>query len=170
MFYHRKTNQYINEGQPFQIDDTSYPSNWLNGLSLEEKIAFGLEEVTNSNEREDDRFYWVSENLNGNVRNYVNTPKDLTDVKTNAIAQTNNIAYTLLFPTDWMVVKAFETSTKVPTSWNTWRAEVRTTATNVVSMIEAAPDVSIVAGVMGNINWPKDPDTVALEAAQAAGK
>ena len=161
MFYSSTDGQYIQEGQSFVIGGISYPAQWLNQSTAEQKSAIGLEEVIATNSPASDVYYWVSTDLNGPVLTYVNTPKDLTDVKTNAIAQTNNTAYTLLFPTDWMVVKAFETSTKVPTSWNTWRAEVRTTATNVVSMIEAAPDVAIVEGVMSNINWPKDPDQVA---------
>ena len=161
MFYSSTDGQYIQEGQSFIIDGVTYPPQWLNQSTAEQKAAIGLEEVIATNSPANDQYYWVSTDLNGPVLTYVNTPKDLTDVKTNAIAQTNNIAYTRLFPTDWMVVKAFETSTKVPTAWNTWRAEVRTTATGVVSMIEAAPDVAIVEGIMANINWPKDPDQVA---------
>ena len=161
MFYNEQYNQYVNEGQAFTLGDVFYPANWLNLSSPEEKTEAGLQEVIATNSPANQQYYWVSQELNGATLTYVNTPKDLTDVKTDAINQVNNAAYSILFPTDWMVVKAFETSTKVPTAWNTWRADVRTTATNVVSMIEAAPDVAIVEGVMSNINWPKDPDQVA---------
>ena len=157
MFYHRKTNQYINEGQPFQIDDTSYPSNWLNGLSLEEKIAFGLEEVTNSNEREDDRFYWVSENLNGNVRSYVNTPKDLDMLKKEWINQIQQAAYSTLLPSDWMIVKAMETQTAIPDAWKTYRTEVRLVCNNAVESINSASNVPALQNAI-KIEWPKSPD------------
>jgi hypothetical protein len=82
-------------------------------------------------------------------------------VKTNAIQQVNSTAYSLLLPTDWMVVKAVETSTAIPTAWNTWRQSIRTTAASAVSSIEAAVDVAAVAAI--NIVWPKDPDQIAAE-------
>ncbi len=164
MWYAQSENKYIQDGTQFELDGITYPAQWLAQATLEQKEAIGLQEVVVTNSPANQAYYWVSEDLDGATLTYVNTPKDLTDVKTNAIAQTNTTAYSLLFPTDWMVVKATETSTKVPTSWNTWRAEVRATATTVVSMIEAAPDVGVVESVMANIAWPKDPDQVAAEA------
>lgn len=163
MFYSQQYNQYIVEGTPFVLGDIQYPANWLNLSSPEEKAEAGLVEVVATNSPADQAYYWVSEELNGAELTYINTPKDLVDVKTNATAQVNNTAYSLLFPTDWMVVKATETSTKVAPSWNTWRQSIRDCAATATSMIEGALDVDTVAGVMSNINWPKDPNQVALE-------
>ena len=163
MFYSSTDGQYIQEGQQFVIDGVTYPPQWLNQSTAEEKAAIGLEEVVATNQPANDQYYWVSTELNGPTLTYVNTPKDLTEVKTNAIAQVNSTAYSLLFPTDWMVVKAFETSTKVPTAWNNWRAEIRTQATGYVSQVEAANDVDAVATIMGALVWAKDPDQVAAE-------
>jgi len=78
MFYREQSNQYISEGTSFSIDGTSYPSNWLNLTSPEEKAALGLVEVTDANSPEDGRFYWVSDTLVGAVRTYLNTQRTWT--------------------------------------------------------------------------------------------
>ena len=160
MFYCAKENKYIQDGCSFEIDSIQYPPQWLNQATAEQKAAIGLEEVVATNSPANQQYYWVSEDLDGPTLTYINTPKDLTDVKTNAIAQINQTAYTILFPTDWMVVKAMETSTQVPADWNTWRASVRTTADEAITAIEAAQDVDAVADVMANLVWPHDPDYV----------
>ena len=155
MFYRAESNQYINEGMAFTIDGVQYPQNWLNLSTPEEKVSIGLVEVIATNSPANPQYYWVSEELNGPVLTYVNTPKDLDECKNNAITQTNQTAYSLLFPTDWMVVKAFETSTPIPADWNTWRAEVRTTANDARDQIAAATNVDELAAMQ--INWPVQP-------------
>jgi hypothetical protein len=157
MFYRQASNQYITEGQSFEIAGTSYPANWLNCSTPEEKTALGLVEVTDSNSPEDDRFYWVSAALNGAVRTYTNTPKDLAALKTQWTAQIRASAYSMLLPSDWMVVKAMETQTTVPTEWNTYRAAVRTACANAVTAVNAATDVPALQ-VAVQVVWPKDPD------------
>ena len=131
----------LTEGQPFEIDGTSYPANWLNCSTPQEKAALGLVEVTDSNQPEDDRFYWVSATLNGAVRIYTNTPKDLVALKTQWVIQTRQVAYSMLLPSDWMVVKASETQTAIPDVWKTYRAAVRTACNDAVTAINAVADV-----------------------------
>jgi hypothetical protein len=157
MFYRAASNQYINEGQPFEIDGTQYPQNWLNLSTPEEKAALGLQEVTDANAPEDDRFYWVSSELNGAVRTYTNTPKDLAGLKTQWVTSTNAAAYSLLLPSDWMIVKATETGTPAPTDWLAYRAAVRTTAGNAIAAINAAADVPALQGAIV-VEWPHDPN------------
>lgn len=157
MFYRQASNQYIQEGQSFEIDGTSYPSNWLNCTTAEEKAALGLVEVTDSNQPEDDRFYWVSATLNGAVRTYTNTPKDLAGLKTQWTAQIRSWTYSILLQSDWMVVKATETQTSVPADWNTYRAAVRTACANAVTAILAATDVPTLQ-VAVQVTWPQNPD------------
>ena len=168
MWYSTTTDTYINEGQAFTLNGIQYPANWLNLSTPEQKAALGLEEVIATNQPYNPVYYWTGEILDKATLTYTGTPKDLTSVKTNAISTVNNIAYTTLFPSDWMVVKAFETSTTVPNAWNTWRASIRTTATSTVSAIEAAVDVNAVATIMSNIAWQPDPDTVAAQLAAEA--
>jgi len=167
MFYSTTDGQYINEGQAFTIGDVQYPNNWLNLSTPEEKLAIGLEEVIATNSPANDQYYWVSSTLDKASLTYTNTPKDLTTVKSNALSQVNNTAYTILQPSDWMVVKAFETSTPINPDWNTYRASVRATADQTRTAVTAAQDVDAVATIMGNINWAKSPSTLAAEAAQA---
>jgi hypothetical protein len=164
MFYYPPENLYINEGQAFTINDVQYPNNWLNLSTPEEKAAIGLEEVIATNSPASDVYYWVSIELDKASLTYVNTPKDLTTVKSNSLSQINNTAYTILQPSDWMVVKAFETSTPINPDWNTWRASIRATADSTRTAVTAASDVDAVATIMGNIQWAKSPSTVAAEA------
>ena len=59
-----------------QLLDVHYPANWLSLASPEDKAALGLQEVETVGTREDDRYFWVTEQLVGAVRTIVNTPKD----------------------------------------------------------------------------------------------
>ena len=157
MFYSTTDGQYIQEGTPFTINDVQYPANWLNLSTPEEKAAIGLEEVIATNSPANDAYYWVSTTLDKAELTYVNTPKDLADVKSTAVSQVRSTAYSLLLPTDWMVVKAFETSTPIPADWNTWRESIRTTAANAITAIETATDVEGVE-TAAQITWPNDPN------------
>ena len=162
MFYSSTDGQYIQENTPFTIDGVQYPANWLNLSTPEEKAALGLEEVVATNSPASDQYYWVSTELNGASLTYVNTPKDLTSVKDSAFSQVNATAYSILFPSDWMVVKAFETSTKINADWNTFRANVRATADTTRTAITGAADVDAVATIMGSIVWPTEPAPTAI--------
>jgi hypothetical protein len=160
MFYCAKENKYIVEQTPFTIDGTGYPADWLNHASAEDKATLGLVEVTYEGTREDDRFYWVTENRNGAVISYTNTPKDLDSLKTQWKAQINQNAYTKLLPSDWMVIKALETSTTVPADWTAYRVAVRTAAATAVAAIEAVADVPALQAAV-QVTWPNDPNFVA---------
>jgi len=160
MFYCTKENKYIVEQTPFTIDGTGYPADWLNHASVQDKKTLGLVEVTYEGTREDDRFYWVTENRNGSVISYTNSPKDLDPLKKQWLASTNQAAYSLLVQSDWMVVKAMETSTTVPADWSTYRAAVRSAAQAAVTAINAAADVPALQAAI-QVTWPHDPNYVA---------
>lgn len=160
MWYAQSENKYIQDGTQFELDGITYPAQWLAQATLEQKEAIGLQEVVATNSPANDQYYWVSTELNGASLTYVNTPKDLETVKANSVAQVNATAYSILLPSDWMVVKAMETSTPVAADWNTWRASIRTTAADAVTSIGAATDVDGVATVMASIVWPNDPNYV----------
>jgi hypothetical protein len=166
MFYSTTNGQYINEGQAFTIGGIQYPANWLNLSTPEEKLAIGLEEVIATNQPANDQYYWVSSTLDKATLTYTNTPKDLTTVKSNAFSQINATAYLILQPSDWMVVKATETSTPINPDWNTYRANVRATADQNRTAVTSASDVDAVANIMGSIVWPKSPNEIAAEIAQ----
>ena len=157
MFY-KAPNTYINEGTQFTIDGVTYPSNWLNQSTPEQKQALGLVEVTTVGELKDAKYYWIGEQLSGSVRTLTATPKDLADVQNQAIAQVNATAYSVLLPSDYMAGKAFETGTTVPTEWADWRESIRATARAAIADITTATDVDTIAAL--TITWPNDPDYV----------
>lgn len=158
MFYCTTTGQYIQEGTAFEINGVQYPANWLNLSTPQEKADIGLEEVIATNSPANDQYYWVSQELNGATLTYVNIPKDLDTCKANTVSQLRNTAYTILLPTDWMVVKSFETSTPIAPDWNTWRASIRTTCENAITAVNACTNVDELAQL--TVTWPKDPNEV----------
>ena len=106
----------------FKYNGFSYPANWLRLASAEEKAAVGITEVPDPIAY-DGRFYWDA-----------GLPKDLDDLKTEWDRRVNEIAYSLLSPSDWMVVRKQEIGTEIPAEWSTYRAAVRSAA--AVSEIE----------------------------------
>jgi hypothetical protein len=158
MFYREQSDQYITEGTSLAIDGTSYPSNWLNMTSPEDKAALGLVEVTDANAPEDDRFYWVSATLEGAVRTYLNTPKDLDMLKTNWAAQIRATAYSMLVPTDYIDSrKANDPAYTPPEDWIKWRASVRTAVSEAVVAINESTDIKTLQDAV-QVTWPTDPD------------
>ncbi len=156
--------QLVPEGTAFELDGVQYPANWCNLSTPEDKAAIGMVDVIYG-QAPSDTYYWVTQAapalVNGQVVvNYTSTPKDLNQTKANCKSQINTTAYTLLFPTDWMVVKATETSTPMDPAWNTWRQSIRTTAADYTAAITAAADMPALEAVMGNVTWPHDPDYV----------
>lgn len=158
MFYSTTTNTYIQEGTAFEINGVQYPQNWLNLSTPQEKAEIGLEEVIATNSPANQQYYWVSQELNGASLTYINNPKDLDTCKTNAVSQLKTTAYTMLLPTDWMVVKSVETSTPIPSDWNTWRASIRTTCENAITAVNACTNVDELAQL--TVTWPINPNKV----------
>lgn len=157
MFYRQASNQYIQENTNFEVQRTQYSASWLNNATPEQKAALGLVEVTDANRPEDDRFYWVTSALNGAVRTYTNTPKDLDALKKTWAASARQTAYSLLAPSDWMVTREIENQTAVPDAWKTYRAAVRTTCAAAITSINSAADIPALQAAI-QIVWPTDPD------------
>ena len=158
MFYHQQENKYVNENMEFTIGDVTYPPQWLNQTTLEQKQEIGLEEVTVVGEHKDPRYYWTGETLEGSILTITATPKDLADVQNQAISNVNQQAYTILLPSDYLAAKAWETNTTVPTAWAEWREVVRQTARAAIATITAATDVDTIASLV--VAWPNDPNYV----------
>ena len=137
-------------GQTIQYDrawthpDTGvqYPANWLRSTTLAEKQAVGLVEVITSPEAVyDQRFYWGVDNpkqLNDVTDEDGNTT---TGLKTLWKAKQDDIAASLLAPSDWRIIKAKETSTNIPSAWKTYRAAIRTACNTRQTEIDACSDV-----------------------------
>ena len=90
--------------------------------------------------------------------------KSVGDVKTpgirkNHISNINAQAASILQPTDWMVVRAAEGGTAVPSSITTKRAAVRTKANEMCTQITNAANVDALAAlyVYSNTGTESDP-------------
>jgi len=156
MFYRAESDQYIQEGVPFEIDGVQYPANWLNLSTPEEKAELGLQEVITVGERKDDRYYWVSEKLEGAELIITSTPKDFDTVKQLALDNLDHTAYTLFLPSDWMITRKAETGVDLKPEWSTYRDSIRLEVIVVRGQINAATTVDEIAAIVPN--WPVSPD------------
>ena len=127
-----------------------YPANWLRLTSAAEKQAVGLVEVTTSADQVyDQRFYWGVDNpkqLDDATDEDGNTT---TGLKTQWKNTQNEIAASLLAPSDWRVVKELEVNSSFsaaksayPAKWQTYRAAVRTACNTRQTEIDACADVA----------------------------
>jgi hypothetical protein len=158
--------QLIPDGSQFTIDGVEYPSNWVNLSTPEEKAAINMVDVVYGPSL-NDTYYWISQETpvyNAGTNqvdiNFTSIPKDLITLQANQVSATNSQAYAILLPSDWMVVKAIETSTTVDPKWNAWRQEIRDQAAQQVVKINACTDVAQLAALPA-VNWAHDPDYVA---------
>jgi len=152
----------IQQGVEFTINGITYPGNWLQTTTSGEQEAIGMYPVVYGPQA-NDQYYWVSplpavfEN-NQIVINYTDTPKDLVTVQSTSVNTVNSQAYSILLPSDWMVVRQVENNTPIEPAWNTWRQTIRDEAANAVTTITAATTVDQVAAVFP-VPWTPDPDT-----------
>ena len=141
---------------PFEANGTSYPSNWIRLATPEERAAIGITEVVEQ-PRLDDRFYWVSgPNLDGS---WTAIPKDLAGLKTTWTAQFKQTAYTMLLPSDWLIIRKQENNTDIPADWTSYREAVRTTTALTISDMEAATDIDAFIASVSSVQWPVSPDS-----------
>ena len=161
--------QFVQPDTPFTVGDKQYSAGFIRNATPEELKAAGVWNIVYGPQA-DQRFYWVGgpnyrvNEIDGVVEaTFTSTPKDLDQLKKQQKDQTNATAYSLLLPTDWMVIKALETQTTAPADWSAWRAAVRTTANDSRTAIDACTTVEELAAL--TTDWPKNPDQVAAEAA-----
>lgn len=138
---------------PFEHAGISYPNNWLRLASPDERAAIGITELPDY-PMPDDRFYWVSQNPDGT---WTAIPKDLDGLKTTWAAQMRQTAWSMLMPSDWMVVRKQEDGTAIPQEWTDYRAAVRTAAQTAVSNLEAAADIDAFIASVTSVQWPVSP-------------
>jgi hypothetical protein len=131
---------------PFIADDVQYPANWLRLTTLEEKNAIGITEMADAPVY-DDRFFWGPGN-----------PKDLDTLKATWITNVNQIAYSMLAQSDWMVTRKAETGTDIPADWATYRAQVRADCVANKALITGAADIDAFVSVATGLSWPNDPN------------
>src|SRR5210317_477477 len=83
---------------------------------------------------------------------YLPSDKEVGDVATRGLKylkkeMIDNQCANILASSDWMVVKATETSTTMDSGWKTWRASVRTKCNSMQTQIDNASDVDALAAL-----------------------
>ena len=158
------------------IGEVNYPSNIFMLWTSSELEAIGIYEIVIDNSNFKDQEYYINTNqtfafASGTVTasygtatakpiaDALYTAQDETDglgtegevktpgLKTNYKAVINSQAGGLLQDTDWMVVRAAEGGTAVPSAITTWRAAVRTKANAMQVQIDGAANVDALAAL-----------------------
>ena len=152
------------------IGDVSYPQNIFMLWSSEELEAIGIYEVVVDNSNFKNPSYYINTNQSFDFANDVvtasygtATPKALDDhthtdpdtgeetlvhgLKWNHNQVIINQAYGLLQPNDWYVVREQEAGTAIPADWSTFRTDVRSTAADMQSKIDACTTVDELAAL-----------------------
>ena len=158
------------------VGDVNYPANIFMLWTSSELEAIGIYKIVIDNSNLKDQEYYINTNqtfafADGTVTasygtatakpiaDTLYTAQDETDglgtegevkttgLKTNYKATINLQAGGLLQDTDWMVVRAAEGGTAVPSAITTWRAAVRTKANAMQVQIGNAADVDALAAL-----------------------
>ena len=152
------------------IGDVNYPSNIFMLWTSSELEAIGIYEIVIDNSNFKDQEYYINTNQSFDfadgtvtasygtatakaIADTLYTAQDETDglgtegevasrgLKYNYKQSINSQAGGLLQDTDWMVVRAAEGGTAVPSAITTWRAAVRTKANAMCTAIGNAADI-----------------------------
>ena len=146
----------FNRPKGFTLGDIQYPASIFTLWSKAEKEAIGLYEIVVDNTNLKDQAYYINgaESITWDsgtstvTKSFATaTAKDLADLKTEHKEAINQQAAGNLGPTDWMVVRAAEGGTAVPSDITTSRAAVRTKANEMCTAIDAVSDVDALAAL-----------------------
>tara|TARA_Y100000385_G_scaffold285686_1_gene346082 strand:- start:1377 stop:1913 length:537 start_codon:yes stop_codon:yes gene_type:complete len=146
----------FNRPKGFTLGDIQYPASIFTLWSKAEKEAIGLYEIIQDNSNLKDGNYYIngaeSITWDSSARTVTKafasaTAKTLADLKTEHKFTINSQAASILAPTDWMVVRAAEGGTAVPSDITTKRAAVRTKANAMCTQIDGAADVDALAAL-----------------------
>ena len=141
-------------------DGIQRPANWLRLSTERDRELLGITWVAETNQVWDQKFYWGYDSDNNLIPKQLNDEPEVdedgndtgevqTGLKTLWKAKQNEIAASLLAPSDWRVVKELEINssfsaakTAYPTEWQTYRAAVRTACNTRQDEIDACSDVA----------------------------
>ena len=129
--------------RPWKTETAQYPANWLRLSSTADRAAIGVTWGADEGTW-DQRFYWGVDNpkqLDDKTETVDGVETTTTGLKTLWKSTQNQIAGTLIAPSDWRIIKAKETSTNIPTAWKTYRAAVRTSCNTRQTEIDACTTV-----------------------------
>ena len=147
------------------VGEVNYPSNIFMLWTASELEALGIYEVVIDNTNLKDKEYYINTNQSFDFADGVvtasygvATPKAIDDVTDEDGNVTRGLKYNhkqiinqqaggILQSTDWMIVRAAEGGTQVPSDIATWRAAVRTKSNDMCAMIDGAADVDALAAL-----------------------
>jgi hypothetical protein len=136
--------QKLQEGTVFKdADGITYPPNWLNQSTEEQKTAIGITWVADL-VRADDKFYWDGD---------INNPKDLDGLKLQFVAQVKDTAGKLLNATDWYVIRKAERNIDIPAEIALKRTQIVTESNRLETDINATTSVESLIEVLNIQNW-----------------
>lgn len=154
------------------IGDVNYPANIFSLWSASELEAISIYEVVEDNSNLKNKEYYkntdqsfVYANSSVTASYGTATAKDLNNttnpdgtitlgLKTTHKQNIDSQAYALLQPNDWLVVRNQEAGTAIPADWSTFRTNVRSTADDMKTKIDAVTTVDELAAL-----YVYDPDT-----------
>jgi hypothetical protein len=161
-----EVSKVYNRPKSITIEDVNYPQNIFMLWSSEELEAIGIYEVVVDNSNYKDPAYYINTNQTFDFDNDVVTASygtatdknldDTTDPDTGEVTHglkwnhnqvIINQAYGLLQPNDWYVVREQEAGTAIPADWSTFRTDVRSTAADMQSKIDACTTVDELAAL-----------------------
>jgi len=152
------------------VGEVNYPANIFMLWSASELEAMGIYEVVIDNTNLKSNEYYINTNQSFDFADGVVTASygtataraidDVTDedgnvtrgLKYNHKQVINSQAGGTLQRTDWMVVRAAEGGTAVPSDIATWRAAVRTKSNDMCTAIDNAADVDALATLYEYVN------------------
>ncbi len=159
-------NKVYTRPKAITIGDVSYPQNIFMLWSSDELEAIGIYEVVVDNDNFKNPSYYINTNQSFDFANDVVTASygtataknldDTTDPDTGDVTHglkwnhdqvIINQAYGLLQPNDWYVVRETEAGTAIPADWTTFRTDVRSTAADMQSKIDACTTVDELAAL-----------------------
>jgi hypothetical protein len=169
-------NKILTRPKALTIGDVNYPANIFSLWTTAELEALKIYEVVIDNSNFKSQEYYINTNQTfafadgvvtasygtataKAIADTLYTAQDETDglgtegevqttgLKTNYKATINQQAAGVLQDTDWMVVRASEGGTAVPSGTTTWRAAVRTKANAMQVQIDGAADVDALAAL-----------------------
>jgi len=141
-------------------DGIQRPANFLRLSTERDRELLGITWVAETNQVWDQKFYWGYDSDNNLIPKQLNdepevdedgneTGETQTGLKTLWKAKQNEIAASLLAPSDWRVVKELEVNssfanarTAYPSAWMTYRAAVRTACNTRQTEIDNCSDVA----------------------------
>jgi len=147
------------------VDGIQHPASIFTCWSDEELAAINIYPATL--DVPDQRYYEIGDTsytlTDGTyIISYASTEKDVNNLKAERNNTVKSISASHLEKSDWMVIRASEGGTAVPSAWTTYRAAVRTESNDKNSAIDALSTLDDIKTYDNNggvtAGWPEVPE------------